>query len=139
DRAEAVIGALGGEELLCVRPVEVKPLRLTVRAARTADVGSLVPGEAEPAQVADDGRLRFGGRALDGGVLDGKDEGAVTAAREQPVEERRARVADVQIARGTRSEANSHACTTSAGRAQRRARRSPRRGRSRPRPRWSCP
>ena len=36
-------------------------------------------------------------RALDVGVLDAEDERAARAAREQPVEQRRARVADVQL------------------------------------------
>ena len=46
--------------------------------------------------------------ALEVGVLDAQDERAALPAREQPVEERRARVADVQLPGRARSEAESH-------------------------------
>ena len=45
-------------------------------------------------------------RALGVGVLDAQHEHAAVAAREQPVEERRARAADVQVAGGRRREAD---------------------------------
>ena len=64
---------------------------------RAADVGPLVPVEAEPAQVLEDAGLGLARRALGVGVLDAQDERAVLAVREQPVEQRRARVADVEL------------------------------------------
>ena len=107
-RAEAVVGVPAGEQLVRVRGVEVQPLGLAVRAAGAADVGPLVPVEAEPAQVLEDALLGLLGRSLGVGVLDAEDEGAVVAAREQPVEERGARVADVQLAGGAGRESDSH-------------------------------
>ena len=86
----------------------MKTLRLTVGSARTADVGPLVPVEAEPFQIANDRGVGVGRRSLDVGVLDAKDQRAAVAAREQPVEKGRARVAHVQLAGWTRSEADAH-------------------------------
>ena len=76
-----------------------------------ADIRALVPVEPEPPQVLEDARLRLLRRSLGVGVLDAQDERAVLAVREQPVEERRAGVADVQLAGRTRGESNSHSCS----------------------------
>ena len=100
-----------GEQLVGVRGEEVQALGLAVRPARAADVGPFVPVEAEPAQVLENALLGLPGRALGVGVLDAQDEGAVVAAREQPVEERGARVADVQLPGGAGREADSHVST----------------------------
>ena len=78
----------------------MQPLGLAIRPVRPADVGPFVPVEAEPAQILEDARLRLARRALGVGVLDAQDERAVLAVREQPVEQRGARVADVQVAGG---------------------------------------
>ena len=47
-------------------------------------------------------------RALAVGILDAQDEGAAMVARQQPVEQGRARIADVQVAGRAGSEANPH-------------------------------
>ena len=107
-RAEAVVGLAAGEQLVGVRGVEVQPLRLAVGAGRAADVGPLVPLEAEPAQVLQDAVLGLFRRSLGVGVFDAEDERAVVAAREQPVEQRRAGVADVQRAGRAGGETHSH-------------------------------
>ena len=148
-RAEAVIGVIAGEQLVGVRRVEVQPLRLAVRAVRAVDVGALVPVEPEPAKILEDADLRLARRALGVGVLDAQDERAVLAVCQQPVEQRRARVADVQLAGRARSKSESHSKRVSSraeapawlrsATARRRARRWLRRGRWRPRLRWSCP
>ena len=52
--------------------------------------------------------FRFARRALGVGVLDAQDERAALAAREQPVEQRRARVADVEMAGRTGRETHAH-------------------------------
>jgi hypothetical protein len=65
-----------------------------------AALGALVPVEPEPAQIAQDGRLRFARRALGIGVFDAQDERAGGAARQQPVEQRGSGVPDVQMAGG---------------------------------------
>ena len=133
DRAEAVIRVRGVQELLCVRGIQVQPLGLPIRSPRTADVGAFVPVQAEPAEIAEDRRFRHVGRALDVGVLDAKDERAAVAAREEPIEQRRAGVADMQMPGRARRESNAHR------RMPRRAPRSPRRGPRRRPPRSSCP
>ena len=64
---------------------------------RSADVRALVPVEAEPAQPVEDAGDHVGRRALDVGVFDAQDERAAVAPRVEPVEERRAGAADVQV------------------------------------------
>ena len=89
---------------------------------------------------------------LDVGVLDAQDERAAGAASHQVVEQRRARVADVQVAGRAGGEADTHIgdqwpvavivvslSRRHAAAARPRERRSPRRARSRPRLRWSSP
>ena len=107
-RAEAVVGAPGGEQLVGGRPVPAEPLALPVRRARPAHVGPLVPLEAEPAQVGEDGVLVTVVRAHGVGVVDAQHEVAARVAREQEVEQGRARRADVQRARGARREPYSY-------------------------------
>jgi hypothetical protein len=86
----------------------VQTFGLPVGTAVAARVDALGPLEAEPVQVVDHAALGLLRRALEVGVLDSKDEGTALPAREQPVEERRARVADVELPGGARSEAKSH-------------------------------
>jgi hypothetical protein len=76
----------------------VKPLGLAVRAVRPLDVRPFVPIEPQPAKVVQDGELRLARRTPDVGVFDAQDERAVFTVREQPVEQRRARVPHVQLA-----------------------------------------
>ena len=66
----------------------------------------LVPVETEPLESFEDGALALVGAARLVRVLDAKQEGAAGLARVQPVEERGARAAHVEISRGRRSEAN---------------------------------
>src|SRR3982750_4494240 len=73
-------------------------LRLVVRPVRAADLGPLVPVEAEPAEAVEDGLQRLGDVALLVGVVDAQDELAAVLAGEQPVEKGRADAADVQVA-----------------------------------------
>src|SRR3954470_5785051 len=86
----------------------MEALRLAVRTVGPADVRSLVPFEAKPAHVFENAGLRFLGRPLGVGVLDAKDERAFVAVRQQPVEERRASVADVKLAGGPGRKTASH-------------------------------
>src|SRR6185436_4417802 len=107
-RAEAVVRTAGDQHLLGVGAVQMEPLRLTVRSASAADVRPFVPVQTEPAEIPEDGRLGFGGRPLDVGILDAEHELAARPARHQPVEERGARIADVQLPGWARSESQSH-------------------------------
>ena len=72
---------------------------------RAADVRSLVPVEAEPAQVVELPRLGAGDDARPVEVLDPQDEPAARRARRQPGDERRGRRAQVEVAGGRRREA----------------------------------
>ena len=94
--AEAVVGPFVVHQLLGVRLVQMEPLGLPVRTVRAADVRPLVPVETEPAQILENGGFGLARRPFGIGVFDPEDEGAALSARQQPVEERRARVADVQ-------------------------------------------
>ena len=69
--------------------------------------GLAVPVELEPAQGVEDLLDVLLGGALPVGILDPQYELAPLLAGEEPVEERRARAADVERARGRRSESNS--------------------------------
>ena len=85
-------------------------------AAPTGDTGPRSPPastpssqvEPEPPQVVLDRGFRRRRRALAVGVLDAQDERAAVMARQQPVEERRAGVADVEVTGGAGGETDSH-------------------------------
>src|SRR5262249_21747802 len=79
-----------------------------IRTVLAADVRPFVPVEAQPAQVLEHAGFGFPGRSLLIGVLDAENERAALAAREQPVEERGAGVANVQVAGWTWSETDAH-------------------------------
>ena len=71
---------------------------------RPADPRPFVPVEPEPSQPVENAFDHFGRRALDVGVFDAQHEHAAVPAGEQPVEQRRARAADVEVAGRRRSE-----------------------------------
>ena len=95
--AIAAIGVPCGEQALGVVAIELAALALEER--------SLVPVQAEPAQALEDRVHRRGGGALLVGVLDAQHEDAAAVAREEIVEQRRPRAADVQEAARARREA----------------------------------
>jgi hypothetical protein len=105
-RGVIAIGEAASQEfvdgLLIARP----PLRLIVGRVRTADVRAFVPIDAQPAEAVQDRGERFVDVSLRVGVVDPQNELAAVPAGEQPVEERRAHAADVQIAGGARGEAS---------------------------------
>ena len=107
-RAETLIRMPAGHQLHGMRAIDMQALGLTVRTTLATNVHALGPLEAEPMQVVDHAALGFARGALEVGVLDSQDERATLPAREQPVEERRARVADVQLPGRARSETESH-------------------------------
>ncbi len=94
-RAVAVVGLARLAEPGCHVGVDVEALGLLVRRERSADLGPLVPVDAQPAQRSED-RVVAGLRvASQVGVLDPQHEGAAEMACESPVEQRAAHVADV--------------------------------------------
>ena len=91
-RAEASIGRVHAQQ-----PRDVALMPLEVRAL-VDDV--LVPIEAEPLEPLEDRAGALVGAARLVGVLDAQQELAAVLARVEPVEERRSRAADVQVAGG---------------------------------------
>src|SRR5262249_32454970 len=96
--AVATVSRTSGDEPLRELLINRQAIHLAVVAGRPADVGPLVPREAEPAHVAEDDLLVLGRAALAIGVLDAKDEGAALPPRPEPVEERRPHAPDVEVA-----------------------------------------
>ena len=94
---EAFIGVALGQHL-------VRDLGVTVGAFKLAD-RLAIPIQSQPRQTLEDRLGRFGGRTGAVRVLDPQQELAAAPARKEPVEQRGARAADVQIARGRRGEA----------------------------------
>ncbi len=88
--------------------VDMQPLRLAIRTVVPTGVDPFGPIEAHPPQVLENRAFRFPRRALEIGVLDADDEGAALPTGEQPVEERRAGIADVQLPGRAGSEAKTH-------------------------------
>ena len=74
---------------------------------RPADVGPLVPLEAEPAEIRDDALVGLLGDAAGVGVLDPQDEDPVVMAGVEPREQRAPRVPDVDRPRRRGREAAS--------------------------------
>jgi hypothetical protein len=67
----------------------------------------LVPSKIQPAQPVEDGIERSLRIALDVGIVDAQDHRAAVVAGVEPVEDERARAADMEKAGGRRREANS--------------------------------
>ena len=97
-RREVAIGQALLEDRLGRLPMQRQALGLAVL---------FVPAEIQPAQPFEDGIERGFGVALDVGVVDAQDHGAAVAAGVQPVEDERARAADVEKARGRGRKADS--------------------------------
>src|SRR6185436_5801785 len=68
-----------------------------VRPVRSADTGPLVPVQPQPPQSVENAGDHVGGGALDVRIFDAQHEDAAVAPGVQPVEQRRARTADVEI------------------------------------------
>src|SRR5207248_5288206 len=96
--AKASIRNSGGEELLRGGAVNIDALRLPIRLVRPAVVRTFIPIESEPAQIVEHHRFRLARRSRLVGVFDANDERATVPLREKPVEDCRARAADVEIA-----------------------------------------
>ena len=90
---------------LGVRAVDRLSLALPVGAGGTTHVRTLVPLQAEPAQVGEDRFLRTRHVALHVGILDAEHELPAEVARQEPVEDGRAGTADVEVPGGAGCEA----------------------------------
>src|SRR3954468_275924 len=107
-RAETVIRPARCHQLDHVGAIDVQALRLVIRAMIAAGLDALVPRQAQPPKVGENRVGRLARRALEVRVLDAEDERPAVAAGEQPVEQRRAGVADVELAGGTWRKPNTH-------------------------------
>src|SRR5436305_10285990 len=85
------------DQLARNRAVARHTLRLAIRRMRSADIGTFVPHQSEPAKIVEHHRLRLGSRPRLIRILDADDERAAVMLRKQPVENRRARAADVEV------------------------------------------
>ena len=103
---EAGVRAGGVEQRPRRGRVLADSLGLPVRRMRSADVWPFVPVESQPPQIVKDGPFRLARRSFDIGVLDTEHERAAVTPRQQPVEERRAGVADVEVSGWTRRKAH---------------------------------
>ena len=106
-RAVATERVAFGQQLVGRLFVEVHALGLAVRRVVAADLGALVPLEAQPSQDVHDLVDVFVGDPRPVGVLDPEDERSAVMPGEQPVEEGASRVADVE--RATRRRREPHA------------------------------
>ena len=119
DRAFMFIGEAVRQQRLNAALIIFLPLTLEIRAAiafaRAGGVAgerAFVPVKSEPAQAVEDDVHSFLRIARGVGVLDAEDERAAGMAGVEPVEERGARAADVQIAGRRRGETDArfHGC-----------------------------
>ena len=88
---EVAIGKALGEDGFGLPAVQGKAFGLLVL---------FVPVETQPAQALEDGLDAGLGVALDVGVVQAQDHGAVIVAGKEPIEDKGARAADVQEAGG---------------------------------------
>ena len=102
---EVAVGMPRGEELLHGRLVAGRALRLEVRGMRPADPRPFVPIDPQPLEPREDRLERFLDIPLRVGVVDAEDERPAMPPRVQPVEQRRADAADVEITGRARSKA----------------------------------
>ncbi len=106
--AETVVRLPRIEQPRGVRAVQGEPFRLAIRPVRPARIRPLVPREPHPAEIVEDARFRLACGALPVGILDAEHERALLPSCEQPVEERRTGVPDVEMTSRRGSEADTH-------------------------------
>jgi hypothetical protein len=101
-----MVGVTGGEQPIRRLPVVVEALRLEIGPVRTAQVRSLVVGEAGPAEGLDQLLDRPGDQTGPIGVFDAEDVGAAVAAGEEVVVESGAQPSDMEVAGWARRKAD---------------------------------
>src|SRR5438132_8533379 len=94
---EDVTGVL---KLFQIALVKIGALTLQIGSEIAADVRAFVPLQAQPLQSLINGGHRFLGVSLDIRVFDAQHEFPAVMPRKQPVEQRGARPANVQVAGG---------------------------------------
>ncbi len=92
-----------------MRAIDVQAFGLSIRTDVTANPHTFVPRQPQPTEVVDDRLLRRSCRPRHVGVLDAEHERPAGASCQKPVEERRARITDVQLSRRAWGKTQSHA------------------------------
>jgi len=95
--AKTKIGFALAEKFLRLLLIDFKTVGLAIRTVASANIGAFIPVNSQPLQVFED--LRFIPRlaALHVGVFDAQNHRAILLPGEQPVEQRGARVAHVEM------------------------------------------
>src|SRR5208282_2376870 len=106
--AEAAVGFAFADQALGVFAIDLPLVALAIGRERAADIRPFVPIEAEPAGIVDELALVAHLAALQVGVFNAQDERSALLAREEPVEERGARVAYMNLSGGRWGKADSH-------------------------------
>ena len=97
-----------GQQVLDRRLITIQPLRLVIRGERSAHLRAFVPVDAQPVQAVEDRLQCLVDIPLLVGVVDPQDELAAVLPGEEPVEQRRANPANVQISGGTGGESGAN-------------------------------
>ena len=87
-------------------PVDFQTVGLAIGSVRPTDVGAFVPIQAEPLEIGDELIFKAGFAAFDVSVFDPQHHSAALPPGKKPVEQRRARVAHVELPGRRRSKAN---------------------------------
>src|ERR1051325_3920643 len=109
-RHVARIGVSGRQQLEGRLAIELAALGLEVRSERTADAWAFVPVDAEPLEAIQNRLQGLGAIAFGGGVVDAQDEAAAVLFGVEPVEQRCADAADVEVAGGAGSKTRANLC-----------------------------
>ena len=104
--AVAAVGDVSRDQFVDDFAVPLDTLRLSIRRVGPADVGPFVPLQPQPAEIIEHHLLRPARGARHIGIFDSDDELATMMAGEEPVEDRRARATDMQVAGGRRRESD---------------------------------
>src|SRR5215472_11082151 len=94
------------DQAVGMRAIDGEALGLAIRAEGAAHVRALVPVQPQPLQVGDELIFEADFAAVDVGVFDAEHHGSTLLAGEEPIEERGAGVADMKVASGGWSEAD---------------------------------
>ena len=97
-----------GQQLLHGRPIAIQPLRLIIRRQRSADLGAFVPVDPQPVEAVEDRLQRLFNVPLLIGVVDPQDELPSVLPGEEPIEQRSAYPANVQVSGGAGSESGAN-------------------------------
>ena len=106
--AEARIGSTRRTKRVERFIVQRRPIRLLVGLVRTAQIGTLVPVETEPGEILEDRVVEPFPHSGPIEVFHAHDERAFPGPDGQPCDQRRGRIAEVEVSGGARGVPTSH-------------------------------